>query len=123
MTRLFVASGALLSLIAVISRSLSSHKIRPTLEARGSLDNFNLASDYLLAHGLALLLIAVLVHLFPQAQLGRAGVLLLAGALLFCGSVLIKSLVGLGPLGMITPLGGLCLMAGWLMLGLSALKI
>lgn len=123
MIRVFVAIGGLFSLAAVISRALSSHKIRPLLTARGTLDNFNLASDYLLLHGIALIGVGVMLRVFPEAPLARAGYAFILGSVLFQGSVMVKSLVGLGPLGMITPLGGLCLMTGWVLLTYAGLRL
>ena len=121
MTRLFIASGGFFALTGVITRSLSSHAIKPFLLDRGKLDNFNLASDYLVLHGLALIAIAILCHLFPDTKFQHAGWALIAGTVLFQGSVLVKSCVSIAPLGFITPLGGFVLMIGWAMLILSAL--
>ena len=65
---------------------MSSHAIQPFLMERGKLDNFNLAADYLIFHGLALIAVAVLYHLFPGARYERAGYLFIAGSILFQGS-------------------------------------
>jgi len=123
MTRLFIASGALSALIGVISRSLSSHAIKPFLLERGKLDNFNLASDYLVLHGLALIAVAILCHQFPEAKFQRAGWAFIAGSVLFQGSVLLKSCISIAPLGFVTPLGGFVLMLGWAMLIAFALTL
>lgn len=122
MTRLFLISGGLSALIGVITRSLSSHAIKPFLLERGKLDNFNLAADYLVFHGLALIAIAILCHLFPEAKFQRAGWTFIIGSLFFQGSVLTKSCVSIAPFGFITPLGGFFLMAGWVLLMFSALS-
>jgi uncharacterized membrane protein YgdD (TMEM256/DUF423 family) len=121
MTRLFLLSGCMAALIGVLTRSLSSHAIKPFLLERGKLDNFNLAADYLVLHGLALIGVAVLLHLFPEAKFQRAGFAFIAGSLLFQGSVLIKSCISIAPFGFVTPVGGFVLMAGWVLLMLSAL--
>lgn len=113
MTRFFLCTGALSALIGIITRSLSSHAIKPFLEGRGKLDNFNLAADYLVLHGLALLVVAILCHLFPEVKFQRAGWAFIVGSLLFQGTVLIKSCISIHPLGFLTPLGGFILMLGW----------
>jgi len=122
MTKLFLCTGSLLALIGVVVRSLSSHAIRPFLEGRGKLDNFNLAADYLVLHGLALLAIAILCHLFPEGRFERAGWAFIFGSLLFQGTVLVKSCISIHPLGFLTPLGGFVLMLGWTLLLFYGLK-
>ena len=122
MTHLFTALGAVLALVGVLARSLSSHALLQLLEARGKLDNFNLAADYLIFHGLALIGVAILGHLFPEAKYLRAGWALLLGSILFQGTVLIKSFVSIQPLGFLTPLGGFLLMVGWGLVFIAALN-
>ena len=121
MTRLFLFSGGFCALIGVITRSLSSHAIKPFLQERGKLDNFNLATDYLIFHALALITVAILVHTFPEAKFQRAGLAFIAGSVLFQGSVLIKSCISITPFGFVTPIGGFVLMAGWVLFMVSAL--
>ena len=122
MTHLFIAIGSFLALAGVLARSLSAHALLQLLEARGKLDNFTLAADYLLFHGLALIGIAILCHLFPDAKYHRAGWAFLLGSILFQGSVLTKSFVSIQPLGFLTPLGGFILMVGWGLLLVTALQ-
>jgi len=62
MTNLFTAMGSILAFAGVLSRSLSAHALLQLLEDRGKLDNFNLAADYLLFHGLALIGVGILCH-------------------------------------------------------------
>lgn len=121
MTHLFIAFGSLLALIGVVARSLSSHALLQLLEAKGKLDNFNLAADYLLLHGLALIGIALLGHLFPTEKYHWAGWAFLLGSILFQGTVLIKSFISIQPFGFLTPLGGFVLMVGWGLLLIAAL--
>ncbi len=113
MSGIFISIGSLFALIGVFARSLSSHAIQPFLLERGKLDNFNLATDYLIFHGLALIAVAVLYHLFPGARYERAGFLFIAGSILFQGTVLAKSCISISPFGFLTPVGGFLLMLGW----------
>lgn len=121
MTHFFICTGAIAALAGVLARSLSSHTLLSLLTQRGKLDNFNLAADYLLIHGVALVGVAILCHIFPEAKYHRAGWAFILGSLLFQGSVLAKSLVSIGPFGFITPLGGFVLMLGWGLLMFAAL--
>jgi uncharacterized membrane protein YgdD (TMEM256/DUF423 family) len=114
MTKFFLLSGPLYALLGIVARSLSSHAIKDFLVGRGKLDNFNLAADYFLVHGVALLVFALLCNLFPEARFYRSGYMIFTGVLLFSGTVLVKSCVSIGPLGIATPIGGAILMAGWL---------
>jgi uncharacterized membrane protein YgdD (TMEM256/DUF423 family) len=120
MTHFFIAIGAILALSGVVARSLSAHALLQLLEERGKLENFNLAADYLLFHGLALIGVAILCHLFPDGKYHRAGWALFIGSILFQGTVLIKSFVSIQPFGFLTPLGGFILMVGWGLLIVAA---
>ena len=121
MTHIFIALGSLAALSGVLARSLSSHALLQLLEKHGKLANFNLAADYLLVHGLAIIGVAILCHLFPESKYHRVGWLFALGSMLFQGSVLTKSFVSIQPLGFLTPLGGFILMAGWGLLLITAL--
>ena len=122
MTHLFIAMGSVLALAGVLARSLSAHALLQLLEERGKLANFNLAADYLLIHGLALVAVAILCHLFPEVKYHRAGWAFFLGSILFQGSVLTKSFISIQPFGFLTPLGGFILMVGWGLLFISALN-
>ena len=113
MTNIFISSGSFFALAGVVARSLSSHAVRNFLLERGKLENFNLAADYLIFHGIALIAVAILCHVFPDARYERAGYLFIIGTLLFQGTVLAKSCISIAPFGVLTPIGGFFLMAGW----------
>jgi len=121
MNHLFIAAGSILALAGVLARSLSSHTLLQLLESRGKLANFNLAADYLLFHGLALIAVAILCRLYPQGKYQLAGWAFLLGSILFQGTVLVKSFISIQPLGFLTPLGGFLLMAGWGLLFFAAI--
>ena len=107
----------------LMAHSLSSHPLKPRLEAAGKLDNFNLAANQLLFHAVALLAVAALSYLWPKAAFQWSGYLLLVGSVFFQGTVLIKSFAEMGSLGLLTPIGGLLLMLGWLSLIVGAFRI
>ena len=122
MPKSFIAIGSLFALAGIVARSLSSHALLQVLTRNGKLDNFNLAADYLLFHALALLGVAILCRLYPEAGYFRAGWAFIGGSLLFQGSVLVKSFISIQPLGFVTPTGGAILMVGWVLLFWSAVR-
>ncbi len=85
---------------------------------------FRMAAEHQLWHGLAALLATLLAA--RSAGPARAALRLSAGlfgvgTLLFCGTLYANALAVALPIGMTAPLGGTAFIAGWLVLGLSAL--
>jgi uncharacterized membrane protein YgdD (TMEM256/DUF423 family) len=103
-----------LCFLAVALGAFGAHALKPTLEANGTLDAWNKAVLYHLAHAVALL--ALSLH---TGQNRGASYLLLAGVLIFSGTLYLLALTNVRWLGAITPLGGLCFLAGWLWLVLA----
>lgn len=68
---------------------------------------------YQLVHGLALLVVGVLLQQQYLQRLRWVSGLLIAGVFLFSGSLYALTLGGPRWLGPITPLGGVCLISGW----------
>ena len=116
MIRFFQAGGALFALVAVLTRALAAHTLKLQLKATNMLDQFCLASDYLLLHGLALLVVAQLYRVQPHRCFSLAGWTLLTGSLLFSGSMIIKCWASIGAVGILTPVGGTLLLLGWFVL-------
>ena len=113
MMQFFLVSGGLLAFFGVLARSLSAHALLERLSASAKLDNFNLAADYLVVHGLPLITVALLCRLFPHQAFLLSGWAFVLGSFLFQGTVLIKCFTSMGLLGVATPVGGLVLMLGW----------
>lgn len=69
-------------------------------------------------------LIHVLALLFARQQVGRFASIscwfFLLGITLFCGSIELKYLLGLDSAIVVAPSGGICLMLGWIFLGVSS---
>lgn len=109
---------------AVLLGALGAHALHERLSARGTLDSWQTAVQYHLAHAIgALALLA-----WASAQPGRAGRLHLAawfwqsGCLLFAGSIYLLALGGPRFLGPVTPLGGLAFLVGWALLAVESLR-
>jgi uncharacterized membrane protein YgdD (TMEM256/DUF423 family) len=100
--------AAALCFLAVALGAFGAHALRPTLEANGTVDAWNKAVLYHLAHAVALVALA----LHATATRG-ALYLLMAGVLIFSGSLYLLAITNVRWLGAITPIGGLCFLAGW----------
>lgn len=106
-------SGALLAASAVALGAYSAHGVADA-HAQSSLQT---AALYAFGHGVALAALAA----GTTRSLGRAGLsLLLLGTLLFSGSLVLGGLVQAST--RFAPVGGLCLILGWLLWALDAMR-
>lgn len=122
---------ALSGATAVALGALGAHALKNQLPGGlitvEQLNGFDTAVKYQMYHTLAMLLL-VLLDKGPDKFFNWAYRLFFVGILLFSGSLYFlttRNLLGadwLRMLGPVTPLGGLCFIAGWLALGLSAYK-
>jgi uncharacterized membrane protein YgdD (TMEM256/DUF423 family) len=101
--------------------AFAAHGLKGQLSAE-YLAVFQTGVHYQLVHALALFGVALLAERLPGRLVKAAGSLFALGILLFSGSLYALTLSGLSKLGMITPLGGVSFLAGWLCLGLAALR-
>ena len=116
--RLWICAAAVNGLLAVGLGALAAHGLR------GRVDSERIAwietgSDYGMAHGLALVGVALLVGRAPapppppSRALNLAGWGFLAGTVLFSGALYVMGLTGMRALGAIVPVGGILLLGGW----------
>ncbi len=117
----WVRLAAVNGLIAVAAGAFGAHALKSRL-APESLTVFDVAVRYQMYHALALLGVAAVVYQRPSRSARAAGWCMLLGTVLFSGSLYGLTLGGDGfkLLGPITPIGGVLLIAGWLLLALSA---
>lgn len=116
MDRFFVALGSLAGLLAVAAAAYAAHG--PDAAAAPTLANAVQMQGW---HALAL--VACGLWAPNNGRLARlAGAAFALGILLFCGAVYLSVLGGVR-LGPVAPVGGTLLMGGWLLLGLSALRL
>jgi uncharacterized membrane protein YgdD (TMEM256/DUF423 family) len=94
--------------------AFGAHGLQRVITDPHRLEVWQTAARYHQLHALALL--AVAAH--PRSP-APAGWLFVAGVTLFSGSLYALTLTDLSILGAITPFGGVCLILGWLTLGLS----
>jgi uncharacterized membrane protein YgdD (TMEM256/DUF423 family) len=121
MERLFVVIGALSGGIGVAAGAFGAHALRARLEPR-MLEVFETGARYQMYHALAMLAAAWVVTRFPGTLANASGWLFLAGTVLFSGSLYTMAFTGIRALGAITPLGGVCFIAGWVCLALTAMR-
>jgi uncharacterized membrane protein YgdD (TMEM256/DUF423 family) len=121
MDRLFFSIGSLSAGLAVAAGAFGAHALRARLSP-GDLAIFETAARYQMYHALALLAVAWATTRWPGALGGWAGWLFVAGTVVFSGSLYALVLTGQRWLGAVTPIGGVCFLAGWICLGLLALR-
>lgn len=118
--RFAATAGAINGLIAVACGAFGAHALRDRVPA-DLLAVFKTGAEYQMAHALALLGIAGLLHFRPNdSRLRLSSLLFTVGITLFSGSLYLMALTGERWLGMITPFGGLSFLLGWLLLLISA---
>jgi uncharacterized membrane protein YgdD (TMEM256/DUF423 family) len=125
MYRPFLALAAGLGFLAVALGAFGAHGLASRLaglaDGAQRLDWWKTAAHYHLAHALA---VGLAAGVCGETRSGRAAcILFVTGIALFSGSLYTMTLTsGLRWLGPVTPLGGLCLLAGWILLGWAALR-
>lgn len=119
-TLLLIAS--LSGALAVGLGAFGAHGLEPMLRETGRLGTFETAVKYHFYHTLLLFLLGILTMKMSNSQLRLAGWFVLAGMLIFSGTLYILCLTGITWLGAITPVGGVCLIIGWILTGIGAIK-
>jgi uncharacterized membrane protein YgdD (TMEM256/DUF423 family) len=126
-----IFTAAILGALAVILGAFGAHKLKEILEPE-KLETFKLGVNYQYFHVFALLSCGLFSLISKDAikQFAYASICLIIGIAFFSGSLYLLSLkdvVNLGSaikiIGPITPIGGLFFIAGWIFLGLGALKL
>jgi uncharacterized membrane protein YgdD (TMEM256/DUF423 family) len=121
--RIFVGLGALSCCMGVVAGALGSHALKELIIRMGGVNNFNIATDYMFYHGLALMAVGMLKQRFPNASFQYAGWLFVTGTILFQGNLYLIAIGGIRTMQALTPVGGICLMLGWIVLGIMAARI
>jgi len=113
MARLFIFIAAIAGLMSVIIGAFAAHGLQQLL-APEALRTVQIAVQYQMYHGLALLAVGIYISVNPmQKGLKAAGLGFILGSVLFSGSLYALALGAPRWLGPITPLGGLCFIWGW----------
>ena len=105
----------------MIFGAFGAHGLRDRLSA-DMLAVFETGVRYHLFHGLALLAVAWAASRWPSSYVTAAGGFFVVGITIFSGSLYLLAVTGIRWLGAITPIGGVCLIVGWLVLAMGALR-
>ena len=115
------ATGAVLCGLGVALGAFGAHGLRERLTPE-MLAIFETGVRYHFIHALGLFAVAWASTRWPDALVGAAGWLFVAGIVIFSGSLYLLSISGIRWLGAITPIGGVCMIAGWALLAVAALR-
>lgn len=115
------ASAAILCGLGVVLGAFGAHGLRERLTA-DMLAVFETGVRYHFIHALGLFVVAWAASRWPGPLVAAAGWLFVAGILIFSGSLYVLSVSGIRWLGAITPIGGVCMIAGWVLLAVVALR-
>jgi len=119
---IFGKIGALCCFLSVALGAFAAHGLKSKL-ASELLQTFEVGARYQMYHGIALVLVSLLLFWSPKDPfLTASGILFIIGIILFSGSLYLLVLTGIKWLGAITPLGGMSFLAGWVLLFLSFKK-
>ena len=121
MVATWFAAGAVMCGLGVLLGAFGAHGLRGRVTPE-MLAVFETGVRYHLVHGLALLAVAWATTRWPNTWISASGWLFVAGIVVFSGSLYLLSISGVRGRGAITPIGGLCFVAGWLILALSAMR-
>ncbi|MAD88753.1 MAG: hypothetical protein CMK64_03550 [Pseudoalteromonas sp.] len=119
MTKLFLLIGSAYCMLSVILGAFAAHGLKKHA-SEYAVDIFKTAAEYQMFHGLALILVAMLIK--QGLKLNASGWLFTFGTILFSGSLYLLALTEWRFLGPITPIGGVCFILGWLLLMIKAAK-
>ncbi|MDR3696025.1 DUF423 domain-containing protein [Mucilaginibacter sp.] len=127
MKRRIIITAAIFGMLAVIAGAFGAHGLEGKLSAK-NMAVWHTAVQYQFYHTFALIFLSTLTR-FKIKLVAHCYILFSLGIVLFSGSLYMLSCAGLigwswlPILGPITPLGGLLFIAGWVCLGVAALKI
>jgi len=124
--RLFLVLAGINGFLGVMLGAFGAHGLRSSLaqaaDGARRLEVWQTAAHYHLIHAVALAVLASLAARVQVQALPIAGYLFQAGIVLFSGSLYVVAFTGVRGFGAITPFGGLCFLAGWVSVLVSALQ-
>lgn len=118
---MILSSGIVFAMLAVVLGAFAAHGLKSKISVE-MIEVFKTGAQYQFYHGLALIIVAVLMLHIPSSLLNYSGYLFIAGVVCFSGSLYALALTGIKFFGPITPLGGLFFIVGWILMLVAALK-
>lgn len=121
MYRFFGALGALAMALGVLAGAFGAHGLQRLTTDPAVMEPYKTTVQYLLWHGLALLLLWTARERFSDKQFLWIGTCFQCGIVLFCGSLFLITAgkifnFSLPWIVYLTPVGGLFFVAGWVLL-------
>jgi uncharacterized membrane protein YgdD (TMEM256/DUF423 family) len=114
--------GAVVMGLSVILGAFGAHALKDHLSER-MLQNWQTGVHYQMIHGLAILIVGLLLSRIESKWLNRAVSVFTFGIVFFSGSLYTMALTDTLWLGAITPIGGVLFILGWIYLLLAARTI
>ena len=121
MDRLLYICAGITGFVGVALGAFAAHGLKARLDP-DMLAVFDTAVRYQMYHVFAIVAAAWAWARWQRPAFAVAGWLFAAGIVIFSGSLYVLALCSVRWLGAITPLGGVTFLAGWLCLGLGALR-
>ena len=114
--------AAISGFLTIAIGAFAAHALRAVLDVQqlGWIDTGVRAQGW---HTLVLLAVAILVALRPSRLLHAAAAAFVLGIVFFSGGLYGLALAGHGTLAVLIPVGGVCLLAGWLLLIVYAVRL
>lgn len=120
--QIFIFFGSLYGFLSVALGAFAAHGLKNKFAA-DMLTVFETGARYQMYHALALLLVGFLSLQIKNSWLAASGYAFILGTFIFSGSLYILVLSGVKAWGAVTPIGGLCFLAGWTLLAISAFRL
>lgn len=120
MQRTFLLLGSVFGFFGITLGAFGAHGLKKIISP-DMLLIFETGVRYHVYHSFAILIVAFFVEQYPALR--YSGRLFGAGIILFSGSLYVLALTGITMFGAVTPFGGICFLAGWIVLGVTAFKI
>lgn len=119
----WLGMAGLLGGLAVAAGAFGAHALEGKLSSH-YLTVYETAVQYQMYHALALLAVALLGAVLPDASwLQPSAWAFLVGIILFSGSLYALVFSGVRVLGMITPIGGVAFLVGWGLLAYAGFRL
>lgn len=127
MKKRIIITASVFGVLAVIAGAFGAHALAGVLSPQ-NLQIWHTGVEYQFYHIAALGLLSTLTRyrikiIFHCYYLFTLGIILFSGSLYLLSCSTLIDISWLQTLGAITPIGGLLLIAGWVTLGIAALKI
>lgn len=112
--KVIIGTGVVFAFTSILMSALGSHAVKQTLLDNMAGENYSLANQFTMYHGLALIVIGILYHIFPDVKFNYVAWMFVAGSIMFQGILYLKSFYPDSKLGFFNPIGGSVLMLAWL---------